>query len=157
MLFKLYVDKISQECGSLCHRMQELNALSPFRRIAVDQFPTFQWVSLIRHLSVKAPHLLSLFSEIVSHSDHRNQNKADSVHFPGLCMATAILLKERNREMCGIQSLISTLLYNSHVEKQVCAHPTCMYAITLTTCTGLCTFESCWSELESHWNTQSHG
>ena len=121
MLFELYVDKISQECGSLCYRTQELNALSPFRKIPVDQVATFQWVSLIRHLSAKAPHLLSLFSAIVSHSDYRNKKKADSVHHPSICMATAILLKERNKEMCGVQSLISTLLYSSHVEKQVCA------------------------------------
>ena len=40
---------------------------------------------------------------------------------PGICMATAILLKERNKKLHGVQSRISTLLYSSHLEKQVCA------------------------------------
>ena len=33
-------------------------------------------------------------------------------------MATAIMLKERNREMCGIQTLLSLILFSSHVQKQ---------------------------------------
>lgn len=132
MLFELYVDKISKECGSLCYRTQEFNALSPFRKIPVDHFPTFQWVSLIGHLSAKAPHHTSSHSFLLLlPSDHHNQNKGDSVHYLGMCMAIVIHLKERNREMCGIQSLISTLLYHTHVEKQVCAHNICMYAITV--------------------------
>ena len=120
MVFKLYAERISLECGSLCRKTQEVNELSPFRKIPVDQLAAFQWISLKGHLTAKAPLLLSLFSAIVSHSDHRNKQKADSAHYPGICMATAILLKERNREMCGVQSLISTLLYNSHTDKQVC-------------------------------------
>ena len=116
LAFKLYVEKISLECGSLCRKTQEL---SPFRKIPANQLAAFQWISLKEHLSAKAPLLLSLFSAIVSHSDHRNKKKADSAHYPGICMATTILLKERNREMCGVQSLISTLLYNSHTDKQV--------------------------------------
>ena len=45
MLFDLYVNRIAQQCGSLCYRTQELNAHSPFRKIPVDQVATFQWVS----------------------------------------------------------------------------------------------------------------
>jgi hypothetical protein len=111
------MDKISLECGSLCSKTHD--GLSPFRKIPVDQLATFRQISLKEHLSTKAPLLLSLFSPTVSHSDHRNKEKADSAHYPSICMATAILLKERNREMCGIQSLISTLLYNSHADKHV--------------------------------------
>lgn len=118
MVFKLYVEKMSVECGSLCRK--DVNGLSPFRKIPADQLAAFEWISLKEHLSAKAPLLLSLFSAIVSHSDHRNKKKADSAHYAGICMATAILLKERNREMCGVQSLISTILYNSHTDKQVC-------------------------------------
>lgn len=117
IIFNLYTEKISQECGSLCRRTVE--TLSPFRKIPVDQLTKFQWSCLIQHLSTEAPHLLSLFSAIVTHHDHRNKKKTDSAHFPGICMATAILLKERSREMCGVQSIISTMLYGSHVNKQV--------------------------------------
>ena len=34
-------------------------------------------------------------------------------------MAAAAVLKERNQEMCGVQSLTSSLLYSCHCEKQV--------------------------------------
>ena len=49
-----------------------------------------------------------------------NYNIRSSVeHYPGLCMSVAILLKERNREMSGLQYIVSLLLYSSHVDKQV--------------------------------------
>ena len=116
LIFKLYVQKVSQECGSLCSKSQEP---SPFRKIPIQQLVTLEWTLLMSHLSTKCPHLYSLFAAIVSHSDHRNKDKRESSHHPGICMAIAILLKERNREMCGVQSLVSVLMYNSHVQKQV--------------------------------------
>lgn len=159
MVFKLYVEKICLECGSLCRKTQEVKGLSPFQKIPANQLAAFQWISLKEHLSAKAPLLFSLFSSIVSHSDHRNKEKADSAHYPGICMATAILLEERNREMCGVQSLISTLLYNSHTDKQVCVQGTGTYTkINIKIIfSDLCTVESCWSLFELYRNTEPHG
>ncbi len=34
-------------------------------------------------------------------------------------MAIAVLLKERYREMCGIQTMLSLVLFTSRVQKQV--------------------------------------
>lgn len=34
-------------------------------------------------------------------------------------MAAATLLKERNREMCGVQTMVSLVMFNSHVQKKV--------------------------------------
>lgn len=147
-VFKFFVERISLECGSLCRKTQEL---SPFRKI---QLAAFQWTSFKEHLSAKAPLLLSLFSTIISHSDHRNKEKAHSAHYPGICMATAILLKERNREMCGVQSLISTThtQTNRYIYK-LQIQCTCICKNT----TGLCTVESYWSEFELYGNTEPHG
>ncbi len=39
--------------------------------------------------------------------------------YPAIVNATAILLKERNREMSGVQSIVSYLMYACHSEKQV--------------------------------------
>ena len=117
MVFQLFLEKMELECASLCQR--NADSLSPFRRISVDKLSSFQWKTFTHNLSVKAPILLRLLSFVVAHSDHRNKKKVDSAHHPGICMAFAILLKERNREMCGVQAIISILLYNSHVDKQV--------------------------------------
>lgn len=117
LVLQHFLDKIHSECSTLCQRSSIPH--SPFRRITIDKFDTFQWKSCIEHLSLKAPTLLHLLSTIVSHSDHRNAKKVQSAHYPGICMTVAVLLKERNREMCGVQSLISLLLYSSHIEKQV--------------------------------------
>ena len=116
LVWQHFLNKIDQECSVLS---QKRSPSSPFRSIAVDGFTTFRWKDCIEDLSLRAPTLLSLLSSIVSHSDHRNEKKIESAHYPGICMTTAVLLKERNREMCGVQSLISLILYSSHAEKEV--------------------------------------
>ena len=44
--------------------------------------------------------------------------KVGSSHNPGICCAAADLLKERNREMCGLQSLVSLLMFSCHAKKR---------------------------------------
>ena len=112
----LFMEKINSECFSIC---QHSKPLSPFHKIDADKCSTFQWKSLIDDLTQKAPTLLKVLSSIVTYNDHRKKKPVSSTHHPGLCMAIAILLKERNREMCGLQAIISLLLYSSHVDKQV--------------------------------------
>lgn len=76
------------------------------------------WDAFIIELQSKVPTLLLILLTLVSFNDSRNA-KVGATHFPGVCAAVAVLLKERNREMCGFQSLVSALLYACHSEKQV--------------------------------------
>ena len=63
------------------------------------------------------PSLYEILSTICAHSDHRNQHKHSSAHWPSICMAAAILLNGRSREMCGLQGVLSLLLFASRVDK----------------------------------------
>ena len=74
--------------------------------------------SVHRGATQKAPTLLRLLSTIVQHNDHRNTSKRGDRHNPGISMAMAVLLKERNREMCGLQSLIVLLLFKGQAHKK---------------------------------------
>ena len=56
---------------------------------------------------------------IVNRNDYRNQHKQGERHHPGICMAIATLLKERNHEMCGVQTYLSLVLFSSRVHKEV--------------------------------------
>jgi len=116
ILLKLF-DLIDAECGKLCQRAG--NPPSLFRKIPVEKLPEFHWKSCIKELEVKAPTLLQILSTIVSRNDHRNQHKQGERHHPGICMAIATLLKERNREMGGVQTFVSLVLFTSRVQKQV--------------------------------------
>ena len=117
LVFALLVDKIDAECTTLCRR----NAVPPslFRKIPVSSYCDFDWKSCIDELTTKAPRLLQILCKIACHSDHRNNKKVSSAHYPSITMAAAVILKERNREMGGVQSLISLLLFSSRVQKQV--------------------------------------
>ena len=79
----------------------------------------FDWKIFVEDLQNKAPNIFQILSTIASHGDHRNKTKVGDAHNPGICMAAAAVLKERNREMNGVQSLLSLLLFTSHVNKQV--------------------------------------
>ena len=117
LVFLHVLDRIDAECSTICQR----NAVPPsvFRKIPVAQLGEFDWKSCIDELLAKAPSLLQILTKIACHSDHRNTKKMNSAHFPSICMAAAVILKERNKQMCGVQSLLSLLLFASRVDKQV--------------------------------------
>lgn len=90
-----------------------------FRSIAASEIEKFQWEALTKELELKSPMLLKVLTAVVTRNDRRCSQKPPSIHFPAINTAVAVLLKERNREMCGVQSIISCLMYASHCEKQV--------------------------------------
>ena len=139
----LFIDTICRECNTLCQRMD--GATSLFRSIPATAIADLQWEAFIDELQSKAPTMLRLFTTIASFHHHRNKIKTGASHYPGICSAVAVLLKERSREMCGLQSIISALMYACHCEKQVCkkndyqkeASNHNNYLLTVYMCTGL--------------------
>jgi hypothetical protein len=117
LILQKIITTMDAECMQLCKR--SVNPPSLFRRVPVDALQQFQWCKCIAELKLKAPTLLQFVTALVSKNDHRNKLKLQDVHNPGICMAIAIMLKERNREMCGIQLLLSLVLFSSRVQKQV--------------------------------------
>ena len=104
-LFHIFLDAINGECSNLCQRSPANRSL--FRKMPISQLIDFKWSELVSELEARAPLLLRALSTIVSRNDQRNLSKAGAAHSPGVCMAAAVVLKERNREMCGVQSLTS--------------------------------------------------
>lgn len=106
---------LTNEFSSLCQKKEG----SIFRKISLMTMAGNMWDAFISELESKAPTLLHILTTLVSFNDKRNVSKAGASHYPSICAAVAVLLKERNREMCGLQSLVSALLYSCHSEKQV--------------------------------------
>ena len=112
--------EIEGECSTLCKRvLPNTGSPSLFRKIPVGAMPKFSWMDCVRELESNAPILFKCLMSVCSHSDHRNKDKRGDSHFPGICMAVACILKESNREMCGIQTLLSLLVYGCCVQKKV--------------------------------------
>ncbi len=116
-VFTHIMQTLSNECSSLC---QKRGGASLFRKISLVGLSSNMWDDFMNELESKAPTLIHIIVALVSFSDWRNINKVSTSHYPSICAAVAVLLKERNREMCGLQSLLSVLLYSCHSEKQVC-------------------------------------
>ena len=152
------LDILNSECSTLCKR--RVDPPSPFRKMEVSQLAEFKWSNFIQDLEVNAPTLLKVFSTIASHSDHRNNHKLGERHFPGICMAISTLLKERNREMCGIQTMLSLILFTSRAQKQVLKSyiiiklPSPLNILGFLVITGVCSAESCGCHFELHWHSQ---
>ena len=111
-------NSIDEECVALCRRADP----TAFHKTPLEELQDFKWSKYIHvgEMEAKSPLLLKLLKMIVGRNDSRNDHKRGSSHFPGICMAAAVLLKKRNREMVGLQMFISLVFFTSHVEKQVC-------------------------------------
>jgi len=112
----LVLDQLESECSKLC---QNSSPPSLFAKVPVSEVQEFQWDKFIQELKEKAPLFLQILSSITSRNDHRIKLKSSRAHHPGICMAAAVVLKERSQKMTGVQSLISLILFASHVDKQV--------------------------------------
>ena len=109
------VQEIDDECMSVCC----WQPVSVFRKITPLQMESFSWDCFIKELETKCPIRYQILETVVSHSDRRNSQKKGEAHHPGICMVAAVLLKERNREKVGVQSLLSLVLFNSRVHNIV--------------------------------------
>lgn len=118
-IFTSFLESINRECSVLC----QTSTVSHFRHIPVDQLKIFKWNTLIDELESKSPLLLKILTSIAVRNDHRNKKKVGPAHYPGIGTAAAVLLKERNCHMSGLQSLVSMLMYSCHCEKQVTIVP----------------------------------
>ena len=101
LLFKQFVVQIDSECSQLCQRQP--NYYSVYRKIPQSSLADFDWKIFVEDLKNKAPTFFQILSTIASHGDHCNKTKVGDTHNPGICMAAAVILKERNREMNGVQ------------------------------------------------------
>ena len=98
------------------------------------------WSALVSELESRVPLLFEAFSSIAAHSNHCNKSKVGAAHHPGICMAAAVILKERNREMCGVQSVLSLLMYSCHCEKKIQCEPHHKTALACNRMTVQCEF-----------------
>ena len=113
------MDLIKEEVDSLCRKVKENEPPSPFRHIPVTDLESFSFQECVRQLQEKSPFLYRLMVSLVQRNDHRNKSKRGDSHIPGICTAVAIMLKERNNHMCGVQTYLSLALYTSQVPKKV--------------------------------------
>ncbi len=94
--------------------------------ILVPQVPSRQdWLVLIgevyrRGESEDSISLQTALLPCYTRSDHRNKTKKGDKHHPGICMALSVLLKERSREMSGLQTFLSLVLFSTRVNRKVC-------------------------------------
>ena len=117
-----YSGVVCDEFLDLCRKAEP----SIFQKCHPDTYLTFKWDDYLLELETKAPVFLQFCRAIVEHGGHRNERKKKGrVHLPAICMTVAVLLNERNREMVGLQTCISLLLYASNAQKQVSAIAAC--------------------------------
>ena len=78
--------------------------LTCFCKTPVKDLQDFKWSLYVCEMETKSLLMLKLMRKIVSHSDIRNNAKQGMSHDLRICMATAVLLKDRNRETMGLQT-----------------------------------------------------
>eukprot|EP00731_Ephydatia_muelleri_P013473 Em0007g783a len=94
--------------------------VSLFRHMSLKQAENFSWTRAISKIRTKAPTLFSIMNNFVVTrcSASKNKHKKGDAQYPGWCTAVAILLKERNRVLCGVQSNVSSVLFSTKLHKK---------------------------------------
>ena len=103
---------IRVECGSLCLLKPVPSVL---RVSSLKRITDFKWEDLITELRTRAPTLLAVLQAAAQPMRSKKLSPPASI----VGMAAGILLKSRNKHMCALQSVVSTLLYAGHASKKV--------------------------------------
>ncbi|KAL5509486.1 hypothetical protein EMCRGX_G004873 [Ephydatia muelleri] len=110
---------VSDECSLLCKKNAQ--PVSLFHHMSLKQAENFSWTRAISKIRTKAPTLFSIMNNCVvtRRSASKNKHKKGDAQYPGWCTAVAILLNERSRVMCGVQSYVSSVLFSTKIHKKV--------------------------------------
>ena len=101
VIFTSFFESINRECSLLC----QSTTISRFRHTPPDGMASFKWDELINEPRSNSPLLMKVLTFVAVRNDHRNKKKFDSAHYPGIATAAAVLLKERNCHVSGVQCL----------------------------------------------------
>ena len=74
----------------------------------------FQSNIFLRELKQRTPTLLSILQAAA-----RPTKKSSEPNPIVICMAAAVLLKQRNQQMCLLQSIVAIILYAGHAAKKL--------------------------------------
>lgn len=100
------------ECKVLCLILPELSVL---RVPSVHHLSSFRLDSFVNELRQKAPTLLAVLTAAAQPC--RSTGRECDPHV--IAMAAAILLKQRNQDLCMLQTIVGCLLHVGHAAKKV--------------------------------------
>ena len=108
------VNVIKAECVALCRHTPKQSIL---RVCSTKQLLTFRWSKVLSELKSRTPTLLSILNAAAEPAYKCRKQTASPPCAVG--MAAAILLKQHNKHLCLLQTIISILLYAGHAAKRV--------------------------------------
>ena len=106
-LVHLIAKKITRECKRISSKKN-----STLLRLSLNKVKSFDWKLLRKELKRHTPTLLSVLEAASC-----NQPSKRNPRIVG--MAAAALLKGRNKNLCLLQGVVSTILYAGHSSKKV--------------------------------------
>ena len=114
----ILLKRIQAECEQLCSSSRK----SLMRMSSPDDLESFSWHSLVSELKQKAPLLFAFLAAAGAPPRPRNVRKGatEKSRYPALCMAAAVLLKERCYAMSALQHLVGLILFDGNASKLVC-------------------------------------
>lgn len=128
-LVKAVVDQIKRECIHLCEKK---NFCSILRKVKQDELLRFSWDDVLIEWTEEAPIFLQILSAAAKPTA---STKLMPEHIPAVCVAGAVLLKNRNMHMSAIQHIIGLLLFHGNVNKQVSSEKiTSLWCVLVLNC-----------------------
>ena len=105
-IIRVLLEKLYEERIHICKK----NIASPSAQFQWISCQTSKWKTVVADIEEKATFSHSVLHSIKHRNGRRNTVKIGAAHCPRIRSPAAILLKERNIEMCGQQSLVHLLM-----------------------------------------------
>ena len=88
----------------------------------------FNFDRFVNELKCKAPTLLAVLTAAAQPCRSKKREPDPFV----IAMAVAVLLKQRNKDLCMVQTIIGCLLYSGHAAKRVCLQGLLIWVLYLS-------------------------
>jgi len=101
---------------------------SVLRVPSVHHLSNFHFDRFVNELKCKAPTLLAVLTAAARPCRSKKREPDPFV----IAMAAAVLLKQRNKDLCMVQTIIGCLLYSGHAAKRVCLQGLLIWVLYLS-------------------------
>ena len=110
---EIVLDKINKDCKSLCSKKTPSVLRTP-RSKHSELAKVFCWSSILNEMKERAPDILNILITIAAPN-----LMLDGRQVPPICMAYALLMNTRNRELSMVQKMNTVIIGAGHATEKV--------------------------------------
>ena len=113
---EIILDKMNKDCKILCSKKSPSVLRTP-RSKHSELAKVFSWSDILNEMKERAPDILNVLTTVAA-----LKLRLDGRQVPPICMAYALLMNTRNRELSIVQKMNTVVIGAGHATEKVMKH-----------------------------------